>query len=189
MELLYVHEHTSCFNYENGNRPVIQTITFKKGDEWNIDAIYNKVVFFIKGDVAFSMNKHYEDVISEQKFILIPSSSNFSLIATSDTVITIFRLLVKVQLCDRFALENLLLGDVVIEKKDTEKVCALRINERMSDFLTFLNQCTGDGLKCFYFFEIKMKEFFFLLRAYYTKEDLRDFLDHCYLPTNHFLIW
>lgn len=51
----------------------------------------------------------------------------------------------------------------------------LTINDRIYKFVELMQECVDDGLKCEYYFEIKIKELFFLLRTYYSKEELLGF--------------
>jgi len=51
----------------------------------------------------------------------------------------------------------------------------LDINDRISMYIEHFVLCVDDGIRCSYYFETKMKELFFMLRAYYTKEELAGF--------------
>lgn len=61
------------------------------------------------------------------------------------------------------------------DKEPENSFNLLDIKDEVSYFLKGLKACLSDGLRCRYYFELKMKEFFFLIRAYYTTEELARF--------------
>ena len=172
MELLYAHEHLSCYNYEKGDRPTIEKVSLEKGKKWKIFSIDNKTIFVIKGSLQFSFGDTVDRDISMGKMLLLSAGSQYSSCATEDCVFLVMRLHNSKRLCDCFSLD-LLLHE---EKSDFKPgLYLLDINERVENFLTSLIICMDEGLKCTYYFELKAKEYYFLLRAYYTKKDLLKF--------------
>jgi len=172
MELLYKQEHLTCYNYEKGNRPTIEKRSIAKGQPWNIFSIDNKVIFILKGSLQFSFGEISDQIIAEDKMMMIPAGSHLQCEAQEDSTFIIIRLHNTKHLCDCFSLDLLLRE----ETKDFKPgFYSLNINERVESFLAFLDTCMSDGLKCTYYFELKSKEFYFLLRAYYTKKDLLAF--------------
>ncbi|WP_029904277.1 AraC family transcriptional regulator [Prevotella sp. 10(H)] len=172
MELLYPREHLTCYNYEKGDRPSIEKMYLTKGQKWEIFTIDNKAIFLIKGSLSFSFSDFSDRIISENKIMLVPSGCQITSQAEEDCTIIIVRLHNTKQLCDCFSLDVLLR-----EKKDDfiPDLYYLDINERVESYLSFLDTCMSDGLKCTYYFELKAKEFYFLLRAYYPKGELLGF--------------
>lgn len=172
MELLYAHEHLSCYNYEKGDRPTIEKVTLEKGQKWKIFPIDNKTIFLLKGKLRFSFGDILNKEISSGKMLLLPAGSQYSSMATEDCDFLVMRLHNTKRLCDCFSLDVLLREEKSDFKPDTY---FLEFNERVKAFLSFLVACMTDGLKCTYFFELKAKEFYFLLRAYYNKKELLKF--------------
>lgn len=169
MELLYTQEHLTCFNYEKGERPTIERISLKKGLFWRIFPIDNKVIFVLKGSLHFSYGEIVNKTIPSGKMMLLPAGSQCIAHSDEDSEIIIMRLHNTRQLCDCFSLDALLRED----KGDfIPGIYFLDINERVEPFLSFLDTCMTDGLRCTYYFELKAKEFYFLLRAYYEKKEL-----------------
>ncbi|NDV96645.1 AraC family transcriptional regulator [Dysgonomonas sp. 521] len=169
MELLYKHEHLTCYNYEKGERPTIEKVSIKRGQSWNISSIENKVIFMLKGYLVFSFADIVDKGIHEGKMMLIPAGSHLKSQAQEDATFVVIRLHNTKHLCDCFSLDLLLKEE---NKGPKPGLHYLDINERVESFLSFLDTCMSDGLKCTYYFELKAKEFYFLLRAYYTKKDL-----------------
>ncbi|MDR2950794.1 MAG: AraC family transcriptional regulator [Prevotella sp.] len=172
MELLYKQEHLTCYNYEKGNRPTIEKVSLGKGQAWNLFSIDNKVIFMLKGTLNFSFGDIIDESITENKMMMVSAGSQLQCQAVEDCIFIVIRLHNTKQLCDCFSLDLLLRE----ENKDLKPgIHFLEINERVESFLSFLDTCMSDGLKCTYYFELKSKEFYFLLRAYYTKKDLLGF--------------
>jgi AraC-like DNA-binding protein len=124
------------------------------------------------GSLRFSFGEFTERTITRGKIMLIPSGSQMDCYAEDDCTFIIIRLHNTKQLCDCFSL------DVLLQEKTDDfepDLYYLDINERVESFLSFLDICMTDGLKCTYYFELKAKEFYFLLRAYYEKPALLAF--------------
>lgn len=172
MELLYPHEHITCYNYEKGDRPTIEQIVLEKGQGWKIFSVENIVIFIIKGSLNFSFGEYLNEVITDGKMLMLPAGSNLTGFTHDGCEAMLIRLHNTRQLCDCFSLDRLL-GEQ--HKGFKPGLHFLDINERVWAYLDFLRTCMTDGLKCTFFFEIKAKEFYFLLRAYYTKMSLLGF--------------
>ncbi len=172
MELLYAQEHLSCYNYEKGNRPTIEKVTLKEGQQWNVFPIDNKSIFILEGSLSFSFGEILDKEIPNGKMMLLPAGSQFKSVALEDSVFLVIRLHNTKQLCDCFSLDTLLKEE---DKNYVPDLYFLDINERVELFISFLDTCMSDGLKCTYYFELKAKEYYFLLRAYYSKRDLLGF--------------
>lgn len=172
MELLYPKEHLSCFNYEKGSRPLYEKSIVPKGEKWNIHSIDNLIIFSLEGCLHFSFNEYSDRKFTKGKMMILPADCNLSGYAEEDSTIVTMRLFEIKQLCDCFSLDMFLL-----EKDDDTKpdLHYLDINERLGNYLVFLDACVREGLKCTFFLNIKVKELFFLLRAYYPKQDLKRF--------------
>lgn len=170
MELLYAHEHLNCYNYEKGDRPVIDPIYLKADDRYDIDILENKIIIVRNGRINFSFGSHLNQILVSGNMIIIPAGFRFTSKATQDSEILIFRIRTQVELCERFALEQLLLEKDFDD--DFEKIGILKSNKVITEYVQNLVGHITSGLRCFYFYEIKIKELFFLLRGYYPKKEL-----------------
>ena len=172
VELLYPHEHLSCFNYEKGNRSVFDKLKLNKGHSWKVFSEDNLILFVLEGNLCFSFGEYLDRTISQGQMMVLPASSNMLSRATEDSVFIVVRLLESKQLCDCYSL------DMLLHEKDDSfipELYCLDIKERLSSFLSFMGECVGDGLKCIFYLDLKVKELFYILRAYYTKEELLKF--------------
>lgn len=168
MKLLYPEEHIHCFNYSSTNGPAIEEVKLSHDNKWQTLTTYNKILFLLDGELKYSFNEYKERNIVKNKMMTIPSNTHLNIEASKDSRFIVFRLRTKVQLCDAYSIEKLLYdidGEVV-------EATPLDIREPISSYLSTLNMHISHGLKCIYFFQIKVQELFFLLRAYYPKNNL-----------------
>lgn len=174
MKFLYSKEHCSCFNYEKGEGGAIQIRTFKKNERWNEVSKYHKIVFLLKGQIKCNLGIDSENFLAGGNMFLFPSDIELNLMTLEDSDIIVVRLPISEQLCDVYSFEKLLKESHSNAKMDNGYY-TLSINERMDIFLELLKAYITEGLRCTYFFQIKIKEMLFIFRAYYSKEELLRF--------------
>lgn len=173
MELLYPHEHLNCYNYEKGDRPAIDPIHLVANDKYDIDILENKIIIVRNGHINYSFGSHLNQNLTTGNMIIIPAGFRFTSRALDDTEILIFRIRTHIELCERFALEQLLAEKDENDKFD--KIGVLNSNKVVTQYVENLIEHIIAGLRCFYFYEIKIKELLFLLRGYYPKKELLHF--------------
>lgn len=176
MDVLHLHEHLNCFEYDRSPRPQIEILTFKQGQWREVFINANQIVFFMEGTIRQVLRGHPEYVNSAGQFIFLPCGVEISLVALCDSVVTVFRLDKIPGLCESFPLEGLHTqgyGDAI--QGERPPVGCLHTNEAVACFLYSLNKFVSGGLRCRHFFNIKIREFFLILRVYYPREQLRDF--------------
>lgn len=172
VEFLYPHEHLSCFNYEKGNRPVFDKLKLDKGQTLNVFSEDNVIVFILEGSIGFSFGEYLDRTISKGQMMVLPAGIHLLSNAIEDSIFIVVRLLSSKQLCDCYSL------DMLLHKKDDNFIPGLYyldIKERLSTCLSFTSECVEDGLRCIFYLDLKIKELFFILRAYYSKEELLKF--------------
>lgn len=170
MGLLYAEEHVTCFNYDNGYLPVIEIVAVDKDREFEYLTHDHKLLFVNKGTLVISSGNRLNEKVSFDTFTFLPSLSLVKYKALEDSQVVIFRIREHIKLCDRFSLEKLK-EEAVVDIKP-EGIVFLKANSVMKDFLRSLSDRYTDGLRCFYYSNLKVQEVFFILRAYYRKEEL-----------------
>lgn len=171
MQLLYPQEHFSCFNYEKGQNARLEILTRPAGFTIERNLIDTEIVFLAEGRFRLSYGKVMRQEINGGKIMLFPPGSHVVAEVEEDTRLIICRVRDVVQLCECMSLERLHSEAGPIP----EGFHMLDINERIYSYIDLFAACVGDGLWCTYYFATKIKELFFLLRAYYTKEQLAGF--------------
>ncbi len=177
-KLLYSEEHLSCYNYDNGAAPLVECITLAKGEAVNLHPIVPKIIFVIKGALKVSFAWHNEEIVQESQMILIPPGSNCYLTTDSTPAnILVLRMKSFAHLCDTYSIEKLKFEaeDAMRHEAAQYSLAILTIDERLRFFFEDLVARTNDGLRCFYYCQLKIKELLFILRGYYPKEELAQF--------------
>ncbi|HCO68070.1 MAG TPA: AraC family transcriptional regulator [Dysgonomonas sp.] len=171
MSILYINEHCLCYNYSKGDQSLIINKTIKESAGWEMTPLENTLLFVLEGELVFSFGKNTDKKVTQGKIALIPSGSQFKSVAKKETKLFVVKVPPNVQLCDRYSLEQLLHES----DKDEVDLHFLDINGVMQDYLRMLNACIQEGLKCTLFFELKIKELFYIFRGFYTKDQLYSF--------------
>lgn len=172
MSLLNPKEHLSCYNYEKGEKPVIEVVEMQKTERREEKSLTESIITFIlKGKCWLSLNDFNAKEIQEGSIMLLPSGTDFIAVAKEDITAVSFRIGGKLQLCDRFPVEQLSGYEVELDSSFNPLV----MNDKMIDYIYNLKSCIKSGLNCYHYLELKIKELFFLLRGYYSKTELAAF--------------
>ena len=171
--LLYVKEHTSCFNYNRKGESALEVFNYENGDFIEKDSFDNSIVFITSGSCRVSSGTFLNTEIADKKILLFPPGAHFQIEFMEKSTIIICHATELVRLCECTPIEKLL-----PEKSSghfSPEFNMLDINGQIEGFLNEFIKHTNNGLKCIYYSELKNKELFYLLRAYYKKEDLARF--------------
>lgn len=175
MKLLYPVEHVNCFNYSKQKESVIEKIVLQKGAQWDTLTLCNKIIILMEGEVDYIFDGIKKSTLRSKQAITVPIHTHFNLKALTDSTFMVFRLQNKVQLCDRYSLDKLILDNKRRANRNNNKadsVSYIIVDERLEGYISLLDAYISSGMKCTYFLKIKIQELFFLLRAYYPKEEL-----------------
>jgi len=174
MQLLYADEHHACFHYEKADNPTINYLEYEREEQEKFKLKRNALLLILDGGGSISFWRVVNKSMEKGDIFLLSAHTPILLKIKEKTKIIIFYLPVSFSFCDHFSLE-MLHKEFEVEKKDTSPIHILKINERINAYINAFLPSWLDGLKCQYYLELKVKELFFLLRAYNTKEDLAAF--------------
>ncbi|MDR1918126.1 MAG: AraC family transcriptional regulator [Tannerellaceae bacterium] len=175
MEMQNVSEHLLCYDYDNGARPTVENRTIEKKNAWEIEAEMNKLIFLLAGKVSTEVGEFERKEVPNGHFWFVPAGQNVKIDAIQNTQILILRFSSHMPLCDCYIMEQLYNEFRNAREEvelDVRKLHPCVIRPLLWECLTGLYTTTLDGLCCRSFFQIKVKEVFFLLRAYYPKREL-----------------
>lgn len=175
MELLYVKEHLTCHNYDGGGRPVVEVVRIDPAKPCVLGVVEPEIVILLNGDIDISFERVENGRMSAGEMVVLPPCSRVVIKSVAFAELLVFRLRTNTQLCDRYSLEKLYEETDYDVKGFEDNLNTLRVNQKVVDFVRTLAESIGEGLRCIYFFEIKIKELFFILRAYYPKKALAAF--------------
>jgi len=163
-----IHEHLSCYNYKKGHSHWVEVFRFHKGYKWGYTVKHTEVVFVLDGEFLISYDSFLESNLSKGQMLLLHSGVEFKAATTEGVHILILHLHDLSHLCDRIPFSAL-----IREKERQEpRLPSLPVKPVIETYLNLFLEAFSAGLHCSQFLEIKVKEFLFLLRGYYTKKEL-----------------
>jgi len=163
--------HSGCINYDKGDYKSIEFFEKDKGESFSFVTEIQEIIFLIKGRIRLSGRKTVDAYVEKENILLLPPNNKFIIDIEEKALICIFRINGKVTFCNHLSLTSLYEHEQEFKKK-RDFSFSLKFNERIKIYLKLLQICVEDGLNCNYYFQIKQKEFFVLLRSYYPEEDL-----------------
>ena len=185
MELLYKNEHLACQHYCHSEKPDIEVVKILAGDKGNLLITENEIVCVVEGHIRYDFHDMATCEGLEGTILFRRARAEYAYEVLTDSMIVIFRINKPINLCNNYSIEKLYrMKEEQPENITTaeKKLATLEMNERVWHFLQGVIGCITDGIKCNYWFELKIKELFTLLRGYYTKELLFDFFNSILSP-------
>lgn len=172
MRLLCLAEHVDCLNYISEHDEIFRYLELKEGAVCENSKKDTFILYFLlKGEVAISSNSCFLNIVGENRIVLIPPKSKLVVQALKDSTIILCSFKEQLNLCDCFPLTNL----EPYATKANYDFTSLQIIEQLHLFLSSMEYYIKEGFHCRRFHELKIKELFFLFRAFYSKEDLASF--------------
>ncbi len=175
MDFCNLKEHSICFNYDHSDSAMIDVWEVKKGEDRETVSRYHTVVFTLKGEIQFRLNDYPEASMREGSFIFIPFGATIQYAAACDTELLLVRMYDHVRFCESFGIEQLFVYGRGRSLNPGKTHCILEANKAVRNYITSLEPFTEGDFRCRYYHDIKVREFFVLLRIYYDKEHLKNF--------------
>lgn len=168
-ELLYIEEHLSCQNYMTTIDTGFKFIEFTEDTEFGEDNTNkNYLLLFIKGDFTISYNQFQNNQFQAGDMILIPRSSLFKGVVQRGACLLLMFFDIPESSCDKLLLQSL----SKICKEIKYKFEPIKIRYPLTPFLEVLTYCIKNGMNCSHLHNLMQREFFFLLRGFYEKEEI-----------------
>ena len=180
MKLLYKKEHTTCIHYDSGAHVTVKTIY--KGQPFDGYSQQCKIVFVLDGNATYKLRGLVLTELQEGQMLLISPDKQFSISTKDAAKLLVITLTQLSGLCECFPLESLL----VHRDENRQEITLLETNASVDAFIIGLTTNIKHGLRCKYYLETKTKELFYLLRAYYSKEQLAHFFSEMLQADAHF---
>jgi AraC-like DNA-binding protein len=167
MKLFYIEEHLACSNYVSDYSIGFKSYHVSAGEYFTFsNKEFNCLFFFLKGNVNL-IYESQEYNLKKNTIAFLPVSSEYKIFVSSEANIVVNYFNKPIDLCEKLALENL---TSFIGKKSHTPI--LRMKTPLRLFLNTLTFYLNEGVSCKHFHEIKEKELFFILRFFYTKEEI-----------------
>lgn len=171
MQLLYVEEHKSCFNYDKKEVSDARLYSHAAHTELLADNTETEIVFVLDGALSLSYGKKRNQQIKARQMFLLPAGTRFTAEFQENTKLLRFRIRTSLQFCEGYAMEQLF-----AENPDTvDQFYPMNVNSRIESYLSNFVPMVQDGVMCCRYFQLKLDELMLLLRAYYPKPELARF--------------
>ena len=72
MELLYVNEHLTCFNYDGGERPAVESVRFDSAKPCVVEVVEPEIVILLNGGINISFEKVRNGRIAAGEMVVLP---------------------------------------------------------------------------------------------------------------------
>ena len=171
-DLLYVNEHISCKKYMVDATYGFHYVEIPIGtDELNKVLECNVIIFIIEGSCSFNCNQFSNKVFSAGDMLFLPKSAIIDATIIEDAKFMYMAFDIPLNPCDKQSFDHLWETCKMI----TYDFAPLKMNYPMSNFINSLVYYLKNGGSCIHIHEIKHKEFFLILRWFYTKEQFATF--------------
>lgn len=187
MIILYKDEHLNCVNYSGNSRAAIISRKFEEGASFiEQRTVENELIFILEGEVEFTFGPYVNSPVKTGQILFLPAASWFSCRVKKESKVIIMRLNPVIRLCDSCSIDSVLNESEVASEEERNHPHILEINTAIHLYLSALKLYVDSGLLCHSFFSCKIKELFFLFRAYYKKEELAHFFAPGHTPDAEF---
>ncbi len=183
--VLYFEEHLSCSNYIKENDVVFVKQRLKK--EEKVSLHLNKefaVLFLLNGRIIIDLPNHQKIKTVSKEIVLLSNYYDYNLTVKSDTDLTILYFDRPASRCDLLAFDKMQRTNVV--DKEGLAVRKLKMNGPVLNFIKNMDFYLDHKMYCRHLHDIKESEFFFIVRAFYTKEEIAYFFNPVIQSLNKF---
>lgn len=170
MGIFYLEEHISCQYYAKYIKEGFTLHTLKKGESIKEELQQDCILFVIKGELHIFYNE-FEILLPAEKMICFRRQGVCRLYCMEGCTLIIAQFEHSVLACDKLFLTELFASNMQIP----HKLNPLTICRELIMFLDLVSIYLEDGANCIHLHEIKIRELFWLLRFYYTREKLASF--------------
>lgn len=170
--------HLICKRCLQTKNKLINLLSYDKDHSGKITLDTNTIFFIYKGAIRFQCEDGNTNSIPQKKMIFLPKGSKFAYSATEKCTIITFIINHIVSLCDNCTFHFI---DQYVKKNGDldnklHNTGVSDIKQQIDYFIEGIISCLLDGVNCSSWYETKIKEFFLMMRMYYTTEEIYSFL-------------
>lgn len=168
-ELLYIDEHLSCQNYMTSIDRGFKYLELTENCEFNEEhTSKNYLLFFLKGEFILHYGQFHNRIFHAGNMVLIPRSSHLKITPQTDSLLLSMFFDTPEGNCDKQVLQSL----SEICKKIEYNFESVVIRYPLTAYLEILTYCLKNKMNCLHLHHLMQQEFFFLLRGFYTKQEI-----------------
>ena len=165
-----IKDHLTCHHYCQGTAaPRVEQFYYQKGYVWGYPVTSPQVLFVTEGEFRISYDFFLDQRVTLGEMLLLHPGVQFKARTTEGVTLLILRLDDMVRLCDRLALSDLMKGE---SAPAAYGLPLLPMKPVIRSFVSLLSETSAVGGHCRQFQELKLREYLFLLRNYYSRREL-----------------
>lgn len=171
--LLYIKEHLGCEHYIKENNVGFTKYNFEKDNTHYISLDKEfAVIFVLSGRFLIELSDKKKMVIAKNEICLLSNFMKYEILAKSDAKVTIMYFDRPNSRCDLLALDKMADDKV---NSDRDKIKKIVMKKPVLDFIKNMEFYLDKLMYCRHLHDIKETEFFFLVRGFYTIEEIKCF--------------
>lgn len=169
MSVHYIQEHLQCKNYTFSNRSVFKHFSLSGNEKFTVEAKQDYVfVFLLEGSINVSGSYCKNHKLESNYMYSLGREQSFFFDTLTDCKFLLLLFDVPIIKCDQFSM--LALKEYFSPADDT-CVRVLPIKPQILSFLDNIIFYLENKMYCRHLQEIKQSEWFFLMRAFYSKQE------------------
>ncbi|MDR1407569.1 MAG: helix-turn-helix domain-containing protein [Tannerella sp.] len=165
--IFYKKEHLSCISYKTDESDGFKHVKVAEGGTIEFYSTKgHSLVFLMKGSVYFQIEDEIKKLVSKE-LLLIPKGCPYTYEVRQDSELIVFSFRTLRSVCDKLFIQRML------DREDVyDPLSAIPFRHPLENFLDTMAFYLDAGLNCEHLHEIKEKELFLVLRAFYTRREL-----------------
>ncbi|MDR1718362.1 MAG: AraC family transcriptional regulator [Prevotella sp.] len=189
MGLLYLEEHLRCINYDHDKNPAIEFVSIEEGESWENLSLGNKLIFLLDGRLVFSFGEYSDCQIRCKQIVYLPTGYKFTCKALEKSIFFVICIQGHTCFCDNYHFKDLekeVIYKIKYPASTGNSLFTLEMNEYLEKYLNNLLDYVHVGVKCRSFYQLKIKELFYIFRWFYPKNVLWEFFQYDLKSGNEF---
>ncbi|NDW11254.1 AraC family transcriptional regulator [Dysgonomonas sp. 520] len=155
---------------ENDNP--IEFLQLNEGQSWSLEPGANKIILVMEGKIELRSSNHPEICLTSSNMVFYPFQERVVLKATRKTKVVLLRFSNQSSLCNVVT---------PFDKKDDNSII-LPLKDVIFNYIQILEKYIKKGIDSDFLLELKLKEFGYILKHFYSEEQLQSFFN--LLPGN-----
>jgi len=151
--------------------PSIHSVQLKPGQRKEETLSSTEIILVMEGELLLSYDHFLNRKIDTGKILLLPPGCHFTVRTEMYTSVLIFRIKEAIRLCEGYPINH-----ISTEKaKPESEINCLEVKAAVRNYISFLKDSMESGLKHEGYLQLKTEELLYLLRSYYTADELEKF--------------
>lgn len=173
MELQYTSEHTGCVYYATEDTSLFRTYRLEAGERLpELNRSTGSLLYVVEGSLETEGAAAAGQTAEAGRLLFLSQGEVFRGRAAGRAVVLTCGIPFQITFCASYGLSDLRRDVADVARSGAVPAVPVVANDRLRAFFAGLLGTFADGLNCVHYHELKRKELFILLRAYYTKEEL-----------------